>query len=895
MNILGFWGKAQPRDPDSGPDWHPLAYHCLDVSAVGKELIQRHHGLRRSVSNLLNLEQEVVIPLICFLLCLHDVGKFAKKFQAKVPRFFPDCFDENPAALRTYYDHGAGGLRLFDAVTHIFGLPSDTVWRPLFSAVAGHHGMPPEARSNESERILRMDFGKPGIEASGKFIRQIKSVFSMKPEIPPLSDTAARSASHALAGLAVLADWIGSDQEWFPYCEPNKDLETYWAYSRNKAIEAVRSAGLLPAEVSSQYDYGTLFEGTPSPMQKWARSVELPDGPTLFMIEDETGSGKTEAALMLAYRLMADGRADGLYVALPTMATANAMFDRIAIMHRHLFAADSDPSVALVHGAREMNERFRPAGMRAGQTESPYTDEQGDASEITASTVCAEWIADDRRRAFLADIGIGTVDQALLSILPNRHHSLRLLGLMRRVLILDEVHAYDCYMQKEIETLLEFQAGLGGSAILLSATLPVSFRKRLSDAFTKGLGKRPADVPEPMDYPMTTIRARETSAAIKISARAERARALPVRFIGTPEEAFGEVEREAKAGKAVLYIRNSVDDVLDACNALAARGLTPMVFHARFALADRLDIEKRVVSSFGKTSTPQEREGKVLVATQVVEQSLDLDFDALITDLAPIDLLIQRAGRLWRHNERGREGSPEFLVVAPSLEASPDENWFSDVFPRAAHIYKDHGRLWLTAKKLKTAGVIESPGNLRSLIEAVYGTETDDLPEALQRHSLEAEGKAFGDRSVANTNVLSFKNGYVRNGGEWDNDLQTPTRLIEIPQTTLRLALVEDGSIVPYARKVLDLPPGESWRAWRLSEVNVSALRVDGEAVPGNFAEVAEAAKIADWTSYDMDKILILLEKNGGNLFVGTASSTKSGTRGEIEITYDATRGLIFA
>ena len=863
--------------------------------------MKQHRGLRENLSNLLNLEQEAAVPLICFLLCVHDIGKFSKKFQAKVPSFFPDCFDENPAKINTYYDHGAGGLRglrLFDSTTHLFDLPDktkDKAWRPLFSAVTGHHGTPPEFRICETSRTLQIDFGKAGIEAAEKFIQRIHSLFVLQPEMPPLDSTDARRASHALAGLAVLADWIGSNQEWFPYCEPNKDLETYWTYSQVRATEAVRSAGVLPAKVSGQFDYEALFEGAPSPMQNWAQCVQLPDGPTLFMIEDETGSGKTEAALMLAYRLMAHGHADGLYVALPTMATANAMFDRLAKMHRHLFADDSDPSVALVHGAREMHEQFRPAGLYAGYSEDPYTREQDDASEVTASTACAAWIADDRRRAFLADVGIGTVDQALLAILPNRHQSLRLLGLMHRVLILDEVHAYDSYMQREIERLLEFQAGLGGSAILLSATLPVTFRRRLSDAFTKGLGKRNtgSDIPEAMDYPMATIRAHEACFDKKIAAQLERARALPVRFIRSPDEALGEIEREARAGKAVLYIRNSVDDVLDAHDALAARGLSPMVFHARFALIDRLDIEKRVVTTFGKSSTPQERKGRVLVATQVVEQSLDLDFDALITDLAPIDLLIQRAGRLWRHKERDREGNPELLVVAPSSEISPDENWFSEVFPRAAYVYKNHGLLWLTAKTLEAAGVIESPDGLRHLIEAVYGNETDDLPEALRQGSLEAEGKAYGDRSIANTDILHFENGYVRDDGEWDNDARTPTRLTDVPQKTLRLALVRDGSIVPYAHKVRGLPPSESWRAWRLSEVNVSAMRVDEEAVPENFAEVAEAAKATEWTSYDMDKILVLLEKKAKNPLVGTAFSGKPGKRKRVEITYDATRGLI--
>ena len=415
-------------------------------------------------------------------------------------------------------------------------------------------------------------------------------------------------------------------------------------------------------------------------------------GPALFLIEDETGSGKTEAALMLAHRLMASDAADGLYVALPTMATANAMFDRLADAYRRLFARGTEPSLALAHGARDMHAGFRDAMSHGGRFEYPYSDSSGsdDASETTASAACAAWIADDRRRTFMADAGAGTIDQALLSVLPSRHQSLRLLGLVRRVLILDEVHAYDAYMRREMERLLEFQAGLGGSAILLSATLPLSVRKRLTDAFAKGLQSGDSDGGTGMDYPMATVCTADGVESGKVAGRSGRGRALAVRFLRSSDEALDRIECEARAGKAILYVRNTVDDALDAHAALSARGIDPDLFHARFALVDRLAIEKRVVQRFGKAGTPREREGRVLIATQVVEQSLDLDFDALVTDLAPIDLLIQRAGRLWRHERMERSGRPELLVVGPEPVAEADEEWFSRAFPRAKYVYRDH-------------------------------------------------------------------------------------------------------------------------------------------------------------------------------------------------------------
>ena len=898
MHVLRFWGKARPLAPDRGPKQHPLAFHSLDVAAVGEALLAARGGPGRGLPPLLGLHRDDASSLVCFLLSLHDVGKFAMKFQAKAPSLYPDCFGNDPARLSAHYDHGAGGLRLFDAAPEAFGLPDDVgvrAWRPLISAVTGHHGSPPEPGSRTSLVGLRSDFGQAGIEAAHDFIRQAHELFDVPPRLPTLDRKRAMRASHALAGLAVLADWIGSDQDWFPYREPDQDLVTYWRDARERADRAVAAAGVLPARASGQLEYHDLIgSGTPpSPMQEWARTVGLPAGPALFLIEDETGSGKTEAALMLAHRLIESRRADGLYVALPTMATANAMFDRLDAACRHLFSAGSQPSIALAHGARDLHEGFRAAMTRGGRVEAPYSEagEPEGGSETTASAACAAWIADDRRRSFLADAGAGTIDQALLAVLPSRHQSLRLLGLMRRVLVLDEVHAYDAYMQREMERLLEFQAGLGGSAVLLSATLPRLIRRRFVDAFAKGLGGEiRGDVPIAMDYPMATVCAAEVRHSTKIAGQSGRARILPVRFLRSADEALREVKRAAGAGKAVLYIRNTVDDALDTHAALRDGGLDPDLFHARYALKDRLEIEKRVVRTFGKYGVAPERAGRVLIATQVVEQSLDLDFDVLITDLAPIDLLIQRAGRLWRHHRAEREGRPELHVVGPEPIADADAEWFRRTFPRAAHVYKDHARLWLTARVLADAGGIESPGGLRGLVERVYGEDVEArIPEGLEGSFFDAEGRGGADRGLATAGVLDFAGGYVRDGGAWESDVRTPTRLDEVPRTTLRLARVRDGRIEPYARAA---SPDEAWRAWRLSEVSVSAHRVGGEAVPPQYAEAARAAR-TDWTRLDSDKVLVVLdEAHGGSPPFRGAAASSGEAAGQVRLGYDPRRGL---
>ena len=870
-----------------------MALHALDVAAVGELMLLSHKSLRRRLRETCGLREQEMLPALRFLLCLHDVGKFAKKFQAKVPERFPACFDTDPADVATSFDHGAGGMQLFDtdpANLAIADAEHPFAWRLMVSAVTGHHGKPPSPGTGN----VRRDFAPVGIAAARAFAQEARRVCLGTDALPRIDESHAQRASFLVAGLSVLADWIGSNQEWFPY-HAACDLAGYWGEACKRAARAVAEAGVLPSPRRERVGYRDLlpslrpdepFDRTP--MQEWAEETALPEGPALFLIEDETGSGKTEAAVMLAHRLMRSGAAGGLYVALPTMATANAMFDRLAASYRRLFADHGDPSLSLAHGARDMHERFREARLRGGRHEASYdASRAGEDEDVTASAACAEWISDDRRRTFLADVGVGTIDQALLAVLPSRHQSLRLLGITQRVLILDEVHAYDRYMQREMECLLEFQAALGGSAILLSATLPLAMRNRLAAAFARGLPGAAGADDDSDAYPLATTRCKRRVAAQPVPGVSARARTVPLRFLRTAEAALDRVERASRDGQAALYIRNTVDDALEAHAELRRRGIDADLFHARFALTDRLDLERLVTRTFGKKSSHAERAGKVLVATQVVEQSLDLDFDVLATDLAPVDLVIQRMGRLWRHERPGRRGHPELFVVGPEPVDDADAEWFRAAFPRAAHVYADHARLWLTARRLEEAGAIASPHGLRRLIESVYGDGVDaDIPAGLLDIYWEAEGRASAEGSVAAGNVLDPRTGYRWDGAAWDSDVRTPTRLDDDPATTLRLARLQNGQMAPYAHAT-DL----DWRAWRLSEVRVPARRAAREATRPEEAAAARDTKAA-WGRYERDSVLVVLRTGEDGILSGMVADARGETTG---LTYDPRMGLRWA
>ena len=287
-----------------------------------------------------------------------------------------------------------------------------------------------------------------------------------------------------IAGLAVLADWLGSNTNFFGYrADPEHPLPLadYWAYAKRQAAIALDASGVLPMNSERALGFTELFPSivTPSPLQDWAATVTLAPGPQIHLLEDVTGAGKTEAAVMLAHRLMGAGCADGFFIGLPTMATANAMYGRIAQVYGKLFSECA--SLALAHGQRNLVESFAKSVVPSG----PQEDDARQADD-SATARCSAWLADHNKRALLSPAGVGTLDQALLAVLHSKHQSLRLLGLFRKVLVVDEVHACDAYMQGVLETLLEFHARVGGSAILLSATLPQRMKQALLDAFASG-------------------------------------------------------------------------------------------------------------------------------------------------------------------------------------------------------------------------------------------------------------------------------------------------------------------------------------------------------------------------------------------------------------------------
>lgn len=896
-----YWGKARPND--ASRPFHLLAFHSLDVAAVGTALLGRDARLLPRIALVAGLEPDGLREFIPFLLGLHDLGKFAEPFQdqrpelverlqgARAPRgsggVYHDTFGYQ--LWRSWWKGSSGEpVRSLLPVVHASNAcePAEVTdaMAPWFAAVLGHHGRPPadvympagafapSARSRSDAAAFAQEFRK--------LLRPCDLTCTAS-DVEELEDRLRRS-SWWLAGFAILCDWIGSGADHFAYEPEERPLADYWDTALASAERAVHASGVVAAAPRSFGGLGSLFPriaSSPSPLQRAAEQVGLETGPRLLVLEDLTGSGKTEAALVLAHRLVAAGRGEGIFFALPTMATANAMADRVRPLLPELFEGD-DAQFVLAHSGPRLEGADRIA-LGLGSEGSYGADE-----EAPASASASAWISDNRKKALLADVGVGTIDQALLAVLQSKHAALRLFGLQRRILVVDEVHACDAYMQAILGKLLEAHAALGGSAILLSATLPGAQRAALAAAFARGLDAKLRGWSPSAAYPLLTSFGSGGISEMPVEPRADSARRVSLSWVGAPDEAIASIIRDARLGRCVCWIRNSVADALEAYDAVvAALGIDRVtLFHARFALEDRLRIEGDVVGRFGRGRAEEGRRGRVVIATQVVEQSLDIDFDSMVTDVCPVDLVIQRAGRLHRHHERPRPFGPTLQILAPAWAEAPDAGWLAGPFRRTAKVYPDPGVLWRTVRVLQAKGAFDLPRDARTLVEEVYGG--DEVPVALRKRSDAATGAELAHASVAQSATIRFGLGYQRFGQDWSDEVHTPTRLGE-PTTTVRLARLDAERAGPWAESVR-----ESLR-WPLSQVSV-ARRLMSAPHPDDAAVVSALEETQPFVGDDV--CTLVLREGDGGFWWGRAVAERS--RGDrkmpvsVRARYSRVRGL---
>lgn len=737
MQLL--WAKLKKAEPAV---FHPLLCHSLDVAAVVRALwdvamprasrafVRRHLGLS---------EDEHALAWLSFWAALHDLGKCSPTFQRMSPyhqqRLAKAGFIFSPPAPRPIHHSVITRLELptaiKEALPETLHLPGN-VTNALACCLGGHHG---QFHTIPNPRPVSQIGQSLWAQGRRNLVAQLAAQLRLAEAPAPFG---LHPEDHAflgmLAGLISVADWIGSDECFFPFTPDMRDEAAYATEAQARARGALAALGWsewqLPT-IPMQFEL-LIGDKPPRPMQATlARLADSLRTPGLVLIEAPTGEGKTEAAIYLADHWNQLLGQRGIYVAMPTQATANAMHQRIRDDYLLRRYPERPPDLRLLHGQALLaaqHEQPLSAGQLYGEDEIPPAED--------GALVAGDWFG-YRKRGLLGPMAVGTVDQALMSVLQTRHGFVRLFGLAGKTVILDEVHAFDTYTSNLIDRTLAWLAALDCSVVLLSATLPADRRAQLIAAYGGDMTAATGAT-----YPRITMVCHGQTEVHHCAATAQSE--IAVRWVEEPaQDVLMKLEPLVADGGCVGWVCNTVACAQDTYRALTAafagRDVEVRLFHARYPMQERARREAEALRLFGKHKAQRPR-AAVLVATQVIEQSLDLDFDLLISEVAPADLVLQRAGRLHRHQGTPR---PAWLaertlwLLAPQRDAKGVPK-----FGASEYVYGEHLllRTWLTLAQRERLLV---PDDVEALIETVYGgSELAASPELAARlQQAQAEGE----------------------------------------------------------------------------------------------------------------------------------------------------------
>jgi len=747
--LRNLWAKTS-RDKDD--QWHPLILHMLDVAASAEAILLREpDSTRTRMAAILGLEWDQARSWLLLLIACHDLGKACPGFQCKWKNLSSLDVGRSP---NTDINHAFVSQIALSGWLREQGWP-DELAELAADAVGCHHGERADPKTLNDLMGDRRARGKADWDTARlELIQALIEV--LNPSATPTKSTLSGPDFMLLSGLASFADWIGSNEEWFPFGTPDDcgDLNAWFESRRAYAEHALNAIGWearTPLAKESK-PFPEVFGFSPRPLQQAvANALAELAAPAILLLEAPMGEGKTEAAFFAHLELQRRFEHRGLYVALPTKATGNAMFTRTLKFLRDQGGARR-LDLQLVHGGALLNDAFQ------GLKVSGIWDEK--EGQVRAG----EWFT-NKKRALLSEYGVGTVDQALLPILPVRHNFVRLWGLANRVVVFDEIHAYDAYTGTLLIHLLRWLLALGSSIILLSATLPPSVRRKLATVVTNTLPKQEAE------YPRLTV-FQQSQPVRQKHFQADPARRLAILLQGIapdlPDMRVALESHLAQGGMA-LALLNTVQRAQDLYRLLPdgeplfregqrvgkrlPDGTEVVLFHARFPADRRQKREEQTLEMFGGGTIRVGR--KILIATQVAEQSLDLDFDVIATDLAPIDLLLQRAGRLWRHARASRPVSVPILLVAGLAGNEPPSFgkplWWGAVY---------RGDILLrTWSLLQGKQHVTLPDEIDTLVEDVY-EEKVDVPESvrerLDKALMVSDGRTIAHTGQANQAIIGL-------------------------------------------------------------------------------------------------------------------------------------------
>ncbi len=746
------WAKT---DADGNPGLSVFE-HCRHVGYVALELVKQSRSIPHA---------EIAPLTVAVIVAIHDVGKWSPSFLHMCPLWLEreslilvSKREDWEAQKRTRHEkHSQDSIQLL--FQHRGFKQSEAV---AWAMIAGAHHGKMYMSDNYGSGDLSF-FINDWHNQRHQIIEAIEAEFESK--ILSVGIKKKDPVVAWLMGLTSVADWIGSDKEYFPV---DKGLDS--AKSKESAKLAVESIGLSKPNINRDLSFEEIFGFSANDMQQKALAVITKPG--IYVIEAPMGLGKTEAALACAYQLLQTGQASGLYFALPTQLTSNRIHFRVKKFIEKI-TSNSDKTRLAHANAWLEDDYYQP---RPVQTVLKHSNGDAIASR--------DWFA-SAKRALLANFGVGTIDQALMSIVAVKHFFVRRFALSGKVIIIDEVHSYDYFTGTLIKCFCDELQKLGCTIIILSATLLPSVRNKLISADS---GEIKND-----RYPLITGRINNGDLIIPKSSIVSPRPAVN-RVFKNQDCLITDAIQVAQQGARVLWVCNTVNAAQEMFEQLSKnnKNIEIGLLHSRFPHFCRQQQEKYWMERLGKKD--KSVHGCILVSTQIVEQSVDIDADLLISELAPMDMLLQRMGRLWRHmNVRAQEKrpveQPEIWIVkeTKSLAELHEEN--SNELKRALGVKEKIYQAYVLLKTYETLHEFESielsdsngKSDIRKLLQMTY--ENDDVDsESWGILQDEVMGTEYAEKHLAESNMRLFSKMAL------DDEEGKQTRLIEIETIPLLIA-----------------------------------------------------------------------------------------------------------
>ena len=762
--LMSLWAKKEEKN--SRFYWLPLIVHLTDTMNVSRWLWNNwlsDSQRQFCINSISSPDEETASNLAAFLGAVHDIGKATPAFQTQ--EGFKNSQDLDKILLEKLEMAGFTDISSLCLANHKkthhtiageyllkkhFHLKDD-----IGSVVGGHHGKPvDDIFSIDDQSAYSANYYQKEDESSDVF-KKWKEVqsdilqwaltasgFDHVENLPQIT----QPAQVIYSGLLIMADWITSNTEFFPLIEIESESISDEA-ARYNGIETWCKDTPLQINIYPAMEdlFTSRFRFEPRDFQKVVyQTISQIENPGIIILEAPMGLGKTEAALAAAEIVAAKTGSSGLFFGLPTQATSNGMFGRV---HEWLEKVTDEygkkQSLRLCHGKAALNDEMEDLKNASYPKDINIDDKNG-------SVFVNEWFS-GRKKTALDDFVVGTVDGFLLTALKQKHLALRHLGFSKKVVIIDEVHAYDTYMQQYLEEAIQWMGAYGTPVILVSATLPQDKRKKLVEAYLKGMviKKRDIDFPDNIcgsSYPLISY---SEGKEVRVQSDFPPMKDKMIQVQKLNEEALLEkIDDMLEGGGIVGIIVNTVKKAQklgEECRERFGKDLVT-ILHSAFIATDRVKKESELINMIGKHGKRPEK--KVIIGTQVIEQSLDIDLDVLITDLCPVDLLLQRTGRLQRHEIKRPEKHKDPVVY---VMGTSDCLYFENGSERV------YGKYLLIRTQYYLQDKIRIPSDIPVLINKVYGDEEPELKEDCRGIYQESQKQMEGLQSRKAENAKAYR------------------------------------------------------------------------------------------------------------------------------------------